>query len=553
MDYLKKKDDIRYFYEIRTPKMNRHDMTAEKTKIWLPLFLSLTLILGMIFGYKLRENMGDFAPALSTSDNQMKMNELLSLINAKYVDSVSLDSLQLKTIEAMISELDPHSVYIDKNEVQELNEELDGNYQGIGVQFNMINDTVTLFSIIKNSPADLAGLQAADKIIKVDTNIVSGVGIKESRIKNLVKGKRGTSVTLLILRNNTLVKKVIKRNRIKSTNINAAFFIQPGIAYIRIEKFAGNTYEEFMQHLERLKKEGMQKLILDLRDNGGGMLDDAVQIADEFISGNKQIVSTKGYNVSEQVISARRPGLFEEGKLVLLINENSASASEVLAGALQDWNRATIIGRRSFGKGLVQEQFSLSDGSAVRLTIARYYTPVGRCIQKPYKKGIDTGYSHEVSQRMRNGEILNNHHNSHSGKAFKLQDGRVLYSDEGITPEYFIPIDSVRWLLYNQKIDIQKIITETSLQYFRNHKNDLNKLNQITDLRAYINKDPEIDNLLKQWCKSLPSAINIKKCNEIFLSDFEDMLSWMIWNEEGYYKTSSPKDPVIQKALLLMN
>lgn len=553
MDYLKKKEDIRYFYEIRAPKMNRQDMTAEKTKIWMPLALSLTLILGMIFGYKLKENMGDFAPTLSSSNKLIRINELLTLINTKYVDSVSLDSLQQKTIDAMIAELDPHSVYIPANEVTEMNEEMDGNYHGIGVQFNIINDTVNIFSVIPGSPAALAGIETGDKIIKVDSLNVAGIHINESKIKNLIKGKKGTSVSLLLQRCNNNIKVSLQRNRIRSNNIDAAFFIAPGIAYIRIAKFSGNAYEEFMEHLEKMKNEGMQKLILDLRDNGGGMLDDAVQIADEFIGGNKQIVSTKGNHVLEQTISAKRPGLFEDGKLVLLINENSASASEVLAGALQDWNRATIIGRRSFGKGLVQEQFTLSDGSALRLTVARYYTPIGRSIQKPYKKGMDTGYSHEIYQRVKNGEILSNQHNNHIGKAFRLQDGRILYSEEGITPDVFVPIDSVRWLLYNHKIDIEKITTSSALKYFSNHAKNLKKVKQIDDLRSMLNKDPEILNLLTQWCRSLPTGINSLKCKEIFLSDLEDLLSWMLWNEEGYYRTSSPKDPVVKKALSVLN
>jgi carboxyl-terminal processing protease len=307
-----------------------------------------------------------------------------------------------------------------------------------------------------------------------------------------------------------------------------------------------------MEQLEKMKNAGMQKLILDLRDNGGGMLDDAVQIADEFLGGNKQIVTTKGFHVSEQIISARRPGLFEEGKLVILINEHSASASEVLAGALQDWNRATIIGRRSFGKGLVQEQFTLSDGSAIRLTVARYFTPIGRSIQKPYNKGADTSYQHEVSQRISDGEILNNNHNDHIGKPFKLQDGRILYSEEGISPDIFVPIDSIRWLLNSQSAANQKRMTEAALQYFRANGIALKKLKQVAELRPFLNKDQQIHDWLNVWCQSLPTGVNVYKCKEFYFSEFEDMLCWMIWNVDGYYRSSSIKDPAVQNALSVL-
>jgi carboxyl-terminal processing protease len=308
-----------------------------------------------------------------------------------------------------------------------------------------------------------------------------------------------------------------------------------------------------MEHLEKMKDSGLQKLILDLRDNGGGMLDDAVQIADEFLGGNKQIVSTKGANVSEQIFSARRPGLFEEGKLVLLINENSASASEVLAGALQDWNRATIVGRRSFGKGLVQEQFILNDGSAIRLTVARYFTPMGRCIQKPYHNGIDTNYKQEVSQRIKEGEILTNNHSQHIGKPLKLQDGRVLYSEEGISPDVFVPVDSVRWLLNLQSNDIQNTMTDAALKYYRNNSHHLKRMKEVAELRSYLNKDPQMQSVLNTWCQSLPPGISISKCKEIFMSDFEDLIAWMNWNLDGYYKSASVKDTAVQKAISILN
>lgn len=527
-------------------------MTEKKTNIWLPLILSVTLIIGMVFGYKLKDNMGEFAPSFAASNNQYKINELLNLIHSKYVASISIDSLQVKTMDAIIAELDPHSVYISAEKLKDINEELNGNYHGIGVQFNIINDTVNIISVMKDSPAELAGLQTGDKILKVDTVHIAGTKTSENRIKSLVKGEKGSMVNVTIDRDHKSFAVSLQRNSIKSSSIDAAFFIQPGIGFIRISKFSGNAYEEFMEQLEKMKNAGMQKLILDLRDNGGGMLDDAVQIADEFLGGNKKIVSTKGANVAEQIFSAKRPGLFEEGKLVVLINENSASASEVLAGALQDWNRATIVGRRSFGKGLVQEQFTLSDGSAVRLTVARYYTPSGRSIQKPYTKGVDTNYFNEVDKRIKDGEILNDYRNEHTGSPHKLQDGRVFYGGEGISPDLYVPADSIRWLLITKSVNVQQSMTGAALEYYRLNGVALKKMKQMEELRIFMKQDPAIQGLLDTWCVALPSNVNVSKCKEIFYSDFEDMVAWMIWRLDGYYKCSAVKDPAVQKALSIL-
>ena len=541
-----------YFYEIRIPLKCWSFMNDIKKQIWFPVLLSVSLIVGMIFGYKLKENMGDFSPSIGKSKSMnSKLNEILYLIESKYVDSISADTLKKITIESLIARLDPHSSYIPVEHLAGMNDELQGNFNGIGVQFEIIQDTVTIISLHDKSPAISAGLEIGDKILKVNNTVVSSNKMSESEIKNLVRGKKGSKLTLTVERNGNIFSVELQRSRIVSSNIDAAYFLSPSIAYIRISKFSGNSYEEFMEHLEKMKLEGMEKLILDLRDNGGGILDDAVQIADEFLEGTKEIVSTKGSNMPLQVYSARRPGLFEKGKLIILINENTASASEVLAGALQDWNRATIIGRRSFGKGLVQEQFSLSDGGALRLTIARYYTPIGRSIQKPYKNGVDSQYSGEILHRLKDGELFDQNHRAHYGKAFTTQDGRTLYSEEGISPDVFMPIDSIYWQIFHQNDTIHDLLTTQALKFYRNNLPGIKKLIHQNDLHRLIHADKKLTDTVYTLAQSLKTE-NMLRSREILINEIENILSWMIWKKQGYYKSINQKDPILVKAMELV-
>ena len=528
-------------------------MSINKKQIWLPLLLSVSLLIGMIFGYKLHENMGDFAPRFGKKkDLHHHINEILALIESKYVDSISAETLQNNTIESLINQLDPHSYYIPASEVEGMNDELQGNYHGIGIQYELLNDTVTVISVFDQSPAQTAGLQTGDKILKVDTIGISGRKLNESDIKNTIRGKKGDYVNLAIIRNNKSMNLSVQRSKILSDNIDAAYFTAPGIGYIRIARFSGNTYEEFMEHLERLKKEGLQKLILDLRDNGGGMLDDAVQIADEFLDGNKEIVRTKGVNMPLEIYAARRPGLFETGQLTILINENTASASEVLAGAVQDWNRGTIIGRRSFGKGLVQEQFTLSDGSAVRLTVARYFTPLGRSIQKPYHSGNDNDYNSDISDRLKNGQLYNGNTPAHKGKIFVRTDGQKLYSEEGISPDIFIPADSAYYHISEQNTLLHETLTQIALQFFMMNKDRLAAIKKPEELSSVLQNDAFISKAIGQ--------INISQTSKqktgwelVLLKELKYILSWICWNKEGYYKISNADDPVIQSAISALN
>src|SRR4030095_10619993 len=372
----------------------------KRLQIWLPLMFSIVMIVGMVIGFNLREN--TMTNNFFKLPRRTPLQEVLDLVRLKYVDAINTDTLADDAIEEMLTHLDPHSIYIPASKLQEVNEDLQGNFEGIGVEFQIIDDTVHVTSVLPEGPSDVAGLQAGDQFLKVGDSLVAGNKINPDRIKKLLRGPGTSQVKLAMLRNHEQKVFTVRRGTIPLPSLDAAYMLDQGVGYIKLNKFAETTYEEFMQSLENLKKNKLKQLILDLRGNGGGILQEAVQIADEFLDDQKLIVYTQGNKIPKETYNAKPEGLFENGKLIVLVDELSASASEVLAGSLQDWDRATIVGRRSFGKGLVQEQYQLSDASALRLTVARYYTPLGRSIQKPYNNGLDE-YNKELFERFHNG------------------------------------------------------------------------------------------------------------------------------------------------------
>jgi carboxyl-terminal processing protease len=379
-------------------------MGNKKLQIWLPLIFSIVMIAGMYFGYQLNDQAAGKKGFFAT-DKRGSLQEALDLIRQKYVDSVHVDSLEGKAIQEIMTELDPHSVYFPPVELKEVNEDLAGRFEGIGVEFNIFRDTVNIVYVVPEGPSDKAGLQIGDKILKVNDKMLTGRPFSTDEIKQMIRGEKASKAIILLLRNGQQKTVQVTRGTIPVASVDAAYMIDKTTGYIKLNKFSQSSYEEVMKALERLQKEGLQQLVFDLRGNGGGFMNEAVEIADEFLDGDKLIVYTQGVNNPRREYRAKRPGIFEKGKLIVLIDELSASASEVLAGALQDWDRATIIGRRSFGKGLVQEQYSLNDGSAIRLTVARYYTPLGRSIQRPYDKGKKV-YMDELWNRYSNGEMF---------------------------------------------------------------------------------------------------------------------------------------------------
>jgi carboxyl-terminal processing protease len=457
-----------------------------------PLLFSIAVAVGMLIGYKLHSNM-PISKSFFTTKEKNSLDEVLDIIQKRYVDKVNTDSTEELAIQTVLSSLDPHSNYIPASALMEMNEDIEGQFEGIGVEFNIFSDTVHLLSVLKNGPSAKAGLNIGDKIIKVDDS--SAIGIKNSdQFKKWVKGPSGSVVNLTILRNGKLISKDIIRGNIPISSVDAAYMIKKETGYIRLNRFSANTYREFMIEMEKLNTQGIKNLIIDLRDNGGGLLDEAVNIADEFISGDKLIVYTEGINSPRKDYKAKRPGIFETGKVIILLNESSASASEVLAGALQDHDRATIMGRKSFGKGLVQEQFSLSDGSALRLTTARYYTPLGRSIQKSYSEGA-AKYHQNFINRINN----SNADSSLNGnsKVFKTSGGKILYERDGITPDIIVERDKITYDTLIFKLYENNLIGNFSYRKFINEKEIIGQLNNPEALSAYLSdKNKLMDELI---------------------------------------------------------
>lgn len=387
------------------------------------------------------------ASELSERETQAyKMNELLMRIESMYVEEVDLASLLETAIVSMLEEMDPHSVYIPAEELQAADEPLNGNFDGVGIQFNIFRDTIMVVSPISGGPSEKLGIMAGDRIVTVDGEVVAGTGVTNKDVQRLLKGPKGTLVTVGIKRGNDpeLLTFEIIRDKIPIYSVDASFMVSPEIGYIKVNRFAKTTMTEMYGALAKLKAEGMQDLVLDLQGNGGGMLRTAIQMADEFLSGDKLLVYTEGRIYPRENTKARIPGRFEKGRLVVLIDQGSASASEIVSGAIQDWDRGLIVGRRSFGKGLVQRPVRLIDESAVRLTVQKYYTPAGRCIQKSYEGGVEE-YRKEKYQRFESGELM-------SMDSLDLPDslkyetriqGRTVYGGGGILPDVFVPLDTM--------------------------------------------------------------------------------------------------------------
>ncbi|HJU45887.1 MAG TPA: S41 family peptidase, partial [Chitinophagaceae bacterium] len=523
----------------------RHE--RKESKAWFPILFALVLITGMYAGFRLRDTAQQGQGLLNTG-KRSPVQQILDLIRLKYVDSINTDTLADVAIKDILSQLDPHSVYIPPVEVPEVMEDLQGNFQGIGIEFHIYKDTVNVINVLENGPGYKAGLKTGDQFIKIDDSVIAGKKLAADQVKGMLKGAGNTSVTVTVKRENKLLKFTIKRGTIPLPSIDIAYMIDKQTGFIRINKFAGNTYQEFMKNLEDLQAKGMQKLILDLRQNGGGVLSEAINIADEFLDEDKLIVFTKGNHVPTEKYQCKRPGLFEKGKLVVLIDESSASASEVLTGALQDWDRATIIGRRSFGKGLVQEQYELSNEGALRLTVARYYTPSGRSIQRPYDEGKDDYYD-DITKRIEHGDMLNADSNKiTNGKAYKTHNGRTVYSGGGIMPDIFVPYDTS--LTSRQVGDMFSLkgMNNFLYSYYLKNKKDFEGYKSATD---FVERFP-VDHTWQAFLKSV--NVDIVKsfppeqleADKIYL---KALLARIAWRAEGFYQVINQSDNMVQKAL----
>lgn len=523
----------------------------KKMQFWWPLLFSLTLIAGMWIGYRLSRNIPESEGFFRTSRTS-SLQEVITLLKTRYVDSVNTDSLSENAIQAMLANLDPHTLYIPAVYTAQVNEDLQGNFEGIGVEYFIIKDTVHTINVLKDGPSDKAGLKTGDKFIKVGDSVVAGNGITSDRIRKLLRGESGSTVKVTLMRANTLVDTLIRRGTIPTYAVDAAYMIDQQTGFIHLTKFSRTAYEEFMQALEKLKEQGMKKLIFDLRGNGGGILDEAVDIVDEFLEGDRLVVYTKGLHAERRDYKCKRPGQFEKGELVVLMDEFSASASEVVAGALQDWDRATIVGRRSYGKGLVQEPFDLVDGSQLRLTVAKYYSPSGRNIQKPFD-GNRSEYRAEVYHRQADGHEGDT--TFHSGPAFKtLLKQRVVYGGGGIMPDYYIPLDTTRYSSSLSALFSQQRFNKFIYQYYLDHQGYFNQFKTPAAFAKAFQPNEESWKSLQQF--SLQDSINL---NSISATDrqqltkrFRSFMALQLWRMEGYYELTNQDDAVVSKALELV-
>lgn len=401
------------------------------------------------------------------SAQSQKIDALLNIINYAYVDTVNQDKITDDAIRALLKDLDPHSVYIPADELKETNEPLVGKFEGVGIQFNILEDSIMVTQTIAGGPSEKLGIRSGDRIVKIDDQNVANIKITNNDVLKKLRGDKGTKVKVAIYRRNTpaLVEYTITRDKIPLFSVEASYMAAPGVGYIKISRFADTTVDEFKDALAKLKEQNIQSLVLDLTGNGGGYLNRAIELADEFLASGKKVVYTEGRNTMRQESYSTGAGGWEKGKLVVLVDENSASASEIVSGAIQDWDRGLIIGRRTFAKGLVQKPFPLPDGSAVRLTIARYYTPSGRCIQKHYEPG-DENYEMDLSNRYMHGEL-------YSADSIKFIDslkyntnaGRVVYGGGGIMPDIFVALDTSMNSKYYEELRRKNVLGEFSLSY----------------------------------------------------------------------------------------
>lgn len=408
-----------------------------------------------------------------------KLQLALYAISNLYVDSTSQTKLVEDAITGMLENLDPHSTYTNPEETKEMTEPLAGNFDGIGIQFNMLTDTVYVIQVVSGGPSEKVGLMAGDRIVEVNDTVIAGVKMSTPEVMKRLRGPKGSEVHVKVKRGEEpqLLDFTITRGKVPVYSIDAVYMADKETGYIKLNRFAASSTKEFKEALSSLRKKGMTQLILDLQGNGGGYLNVPIELADEFLSRGKIIVYTEGNKQKRQDALSTAAGSFEKGRLVILVDEASASASEILSGAIQDWDRGVIIGRRTFGKGLVQRPLPLPDGSMIRLTVARYYTPTGRCIQKPYEKGKGDEYAHDLISRYNRGELMSadSIHFPDSLKAQTLAKGRTVYGGGGIMPDVFVPIDTTFYSDYHRTLVSKGLVNRVAMNYLDKHREELNK------------------------------------------------------------------------------
>lgn len=516
---------------------------------------AILILLGITIGLYLNGDSFIGRDAGYSSSGQNKLSKVLDLVRNKYVDSVNVDSVEGETVNELLQRLDPHSLYLPAQQALSVNEKLEGGFNGIGIEYNLLRDTLVISYVYPDGPAALQGLKAGDKVLEADHEKFAGTNLTNACINKKLRGTKGSGLLLAVLPADTKDIKLVnlKRDRVALSSIDAAYKVNAETGYVKISKFATTTDADFRAALLKLKEEGIKKLVLDLRGNGGGYLNSATSLADEFLNNKQLIVYTKGMHEPRTDYFATDSGSFQDGKLAVLIDEYSASASEILAGALQDLDRATIVGRRSFGKGLVQEQFQFDDGSAVNLTVARYYTASGRSIQKTYKNGV-ASYRNELAERMRKGELFSAENNLsdsvlHKNGSYRTSNGRKVFSGGGIMPDVFVPEDTTRntWLI--SQLTKNDLFTAYIIDYLQPVLRSYNLEDDF--INGYSVNDATMAQFIKYASLSVKditkeeiaaSKTHLKTLLKAYAAHFK-------WGDEGYYKALNATDTALKKAV----
>ena len=519
-------------------------------QIKLPLVLFIGLAVGVLIG----SNINSRKASPGTGDDIQKLREVLGLIKEDYVDTTNTAPLVEEAINLMLEKLDPHSVYIPASEKVQANESLQGNFEGIGIEFNIFQDTLVVVAALPGGPSEAVGLRAGDRIVKVNDKNIASIKLNNRDVQKLLKGPKGTEVNIEVVRRTSRspIQFRIIRDKIPQYSIDAAYMVGPDIGYIAIQTFAKTTHEEFRKAVKELRGQGMKKLILDLQNNGGGYMDQAIAIADDFLPAGQKIVYTDGQEKKyNQDAVATSDGDFEQGDLIVLVNENSASASEIVAGALQDNDRALLVGRRSFGKGLVQRPFELSDGSELRLTISRYYTPSGRSIQKPYDE-----YDSDWLNRFNHGELFTaDSIKVKDSLRYKTTNGRVVYGGGGILPDYFVPLDTSEASSYFNRLFQANVLREFAFNYAEKNKATLEPKGFEWYSSSFVITDAMLTEVAEMGKRNQvePDWKDLTKNKRRFQVFLKAEIASRVWGRPQFYPIYNETNEALQKAMTLFD
>lgn len=530
-------------------------MSQNKSTRFIPLIIAISVVIGVLLGtFYAHHFSGNKLSIINTSSN--KLNDLLHIIDDQYVDTVDLSNLVERAMPEILGELDPHSIYIPAQKSQEATDELAGSFSGIGVQFNIRQDTIYINNVIKGGPSEKVGLLAGDRIIKVDGEDFTGEIVTNEEVLHRLKGEKGSEVKLTVLRRGQkeFLDFTVVRGDIPVNSIKAAYMINKEVGYMQIEKFGETTYPEMLVGLAKLNQANFKGLIIDLRGNTGGYMGAAIQMVNEFLPANRLIVYTEGRKSARQEYKSDGRGGYQNLPLVVLVDEASASASEIFSGAIQDNDRGVVVGRRTFGKGLVQEQVEFGDHSMIRLTIARYYTPSGRCVQKPYKKGHDEDYEMDILTRYQRGEFFSEDSIKQSGTAYETSIGRKIYGGGGIMPDYFVPQDTVNYTSYFRMANQQGFIIQYAYEYTDDNRQALSKYDTYESLVKYLASQNIVDKFANYANKKGLKRRNLmlQKSMKLFEHALYGNIVYIMLDDEEYAKFANESDPTVLKAVNLL-